>query len=369
MRDGNDEKIDLFLDCGAVSIYNKLVRKGGRTESGVHTGAYFKDRKHDDFSYIHTKEYQEYRDSYIEFIKKNKKHLTVYSNLDVINNAELTWENQKIMEGEGLSPIPVYHISNKPGDTKWLKKYIDKGYDYIALGGGYPNPPKETFTIYDRIWNDILTDDKGMPIVKVHGYAVTSLKTMLRYPWYSVDSTSWVMTARMGSIYIPKSKNGKYIYDIDPFKILVSNRSPRLCDSQWHIAHISRQNKELHKYILDYFDFKGFILGESDFKVVDDSYKPDKNERLMPNDVIKKWRMMGDKSNEIIKDKFNVLPSDGEKMVEIIKSPGLCNSYISRDEACIIYFTNLQNALPEWPTPFKLKKKTKSKGLFKVYKT
>ncbi|MHA1621626.1 MAG: hypothetical protein ACTSVO_05730, partial [Candidatus Heimdallarchaeaceae archaeon] len=44
-------------------------------------------------------------DSYIKHIKKFKDVLTLYANMDVIGDAEATWENQYKMEEAGLNPI------------------------------------------------------------------------------------------------------------------------------------------------------------------------------------------------------------------------------------------------------------------------
>ena len=107
----------------------------------------------------------------------------------MIGSPEGTWKNQMIMEKAGLKPLPCYHFGE---DTKWLQRYIDKGYDYIALGGMVGRPRPALLQWLDTIWSDYLTDSKGMPIVKIHGFGMTSLRLMLRYPWYSVDSTSWV---------------------------------------------------------------------------------------------------------------------------------------------------------------------------------
>ena len=71
-------------------------------------------------------------EDYIAFIKKHRKYINVYANLDVIGNPDATLNNQKIMEEAGLRPIPVFHYSEDP--EKYLKPLIKK-YDYIAVGG------------------------------------------------------------------------------------------------------------------------------------------------------------------------------------------------------------------------------------------
>ena len=174
-------KIDLFLDSGAFSAFTQKI------EIDIN--------------------------KYIQFIKKHKKYIDVYANLDVIGNAEATYRNQKIMEEKGLHPIPVFHATKEP--LLWLKKYVDEGYSYIAIGGmaGGDISVKQIYPVLDEVFNDILTDSKGIPKVKIHGFGLTSLKLMLRYPWYSVDSTSWIITGCLGSINVPCFESGKYVYN------------------------------------------------------------------------------------------------------------------------------------------------------------
>ena len=173
----------IFCDCGAPSLYNKLSRKqkGFKT-----TGATFAKRKLDDYSYTTTAEYNKYRDDYIAFIHKNKDKIDTYSNLDVINNPQLTFENQKIIEAAGLNPIPVWHLGNS---EKWLQKYVDE-YPHIAVGGIFPNPTSVIIDMLNKLFPKYILDKDGFPRLKVHGFGCTAITLMERYPWYSVDSAT-----------------------------------------------------------------------------------------------------------------------------------------------------------------------------------
>lgn len=287
------KKVELFLDSGAFSAESQKV--------------------HIDIN------------EYIDFIKEHEEVIDVYANLDVIGNAEATWKNQMIMEKAGLKPLPVFHYGE---DLKWLKKLLDKGYDYISLGGMVPISTKDLFHWLDDLFSNYLTDHSGMPIVKVHGFGLTVLRLMLRYPWYSVDSTSWVVTGRMGAIFIPKFRQGKWIYDEDSWKINVSNKSPDQKDAGKHITTMSPMEK---KILLDYIHSKGYKLGKSEYKWVHPEYELADNEKF----VLKK-------------------PEDkkAKREVEIIIEPGVSNKYQLRDEMNIIYFLDLEKSMPKWPWAF-----------------
>jgi hypothetical protein len=140
-------------------------------------------------------------DKYISFIYENKTAISVYAGLDVIGDSKKTWENQIIMERAGLHPLPTFHGGE---DVRWLKRYIDKGYEYICLGGIVGMNTTKLKTWLDPLFNKYLIDMNGMPRVKTHGFGIANIELILRYPWYSVDSHAWQLRgSRYGKIDIP----------------------------------------------------------------------------------------------------------------------------------------------------------------------
>lgn len=292
-----NKKVNLFLDSGAFSAYTQGIE-------------------------IDIQEY-------IKFIQTHINLIEVYANLDKIHltdknlSASQTWQNQMVMEKAGLKPLPVFHYGE---DEKWLKRYIGRGYEYIALGGMVKT--SNLISWLDHIWKTYLTDSSGIPIIKVHGFGLTSHLLMFRYPWYSVDSTSWVVTGRLGSIYIPRYRKGQWVYNENSWKISVSNQSPNLKDAGQHITTLTSVEKDL---FLRYIHEKGYKLGKSTFRKESQSYKLQENE---------KW------AEKKSKDK-------GEsRLVETIVEDGISNRYQLRDEMNIIYFLDLEKSMPKWPWPF-----------------
>lgn len=296
----------LFLDSGAPTLYHKYARK--KVDKGGYMGAYLKDRKHDDFSWLDNPEYLEYRDKYVEYIKKHESSLEVYTNLDIVNNPKATWDNQKYFESHGLKPMPVWHFGS---DYKWLLKYLDKGYEYIGIGGLVPNPYTTLRPALDEIFSKFLCDSRGMPVVKVHGFAATSIRLMCRYPWYSVDSASWVKYAAFGGIMVPQKVRGEYRYTIQPHKVNVSWRSPAQKSKD---LHINTLGKALHAHVTNYIREQGFELGESRFET---------NKKT-------------------------------GKIKEIVVTPGLSNRPHLRAFFNALYYIGLKNQLPKWPWAFKI---------------
>jgi hypothetical protein len=239
-------KIRLFMDSGAPTFYNSFSRKF----KGAMMGTSLKYRKYDNFDYVYSEEFQQYTQDYIDFLKKESSNFFVYANLDVINNAELTWQQQLLLEQNGLSPAPVFHISSP---EKYLKRYVDN-YEYIAIGGIAGSPKKELVPTLDYLFKKYIIDDKGKPRVKVHGLATTSLPLMQRYPWYSVDSASCMKYAIYGKIIIPNISFTNF------HTLKISDRNPNI---------LQTISPEVLKRILSLGEMYNCTLEElmSDFKM------------------------------------------------------------------------------------------------------
>ena len=140
--------------------------------------------------------------TYCGYIKKNHDMLALSSVLDSIGDAKGTYWNQKAMENllpRELWPAPCFHWGESP---EVLKYYVDN-YDYITIGGMVPISTAQLTVWLDYLWGQHLTHPDGTPKVKVHGFGLTSLPLMQRYPWYSVDSSSWIMFGNNGMVLLP----------------------------------------------------------------------------------------------------------------------------------------------------------------------
>lgn len=299
----------LMLDSGAHSLYK----------------AYTKKHHSNDFSFYESDEFWSYVDKYAEFIKKNIDVLSVYVNVDVIFNPELSWKVQKYLEDiHKLHPLPVFHSYE---DFKWLHKYIDN-YEYIGIGGIGQTVGRNTWikSMGDPIFNIICDTPNRLPRVKVHGFAIGSPELIVRYPFFSVDSASWVIYGKYGGIIVPKKRKGKYDYSIAPYLLKTSWRN-------WHInkegTHIDNVTSIQRVEFIRYFEERGFCLGESEYKSVPQGYQLKENEQWVDRK----------KRTEI----------------EIIIKSGLCNDYEQRDHLNLLYFLDMERQVPEYPWPWSTK--------------
>lgn len=180
----------------------------------------------------------------------------IYVNLDVIGDGKASYRNWWAMKRAGLNPLPIYHVAT---EEKWLRRYLEET-DSIGLGAIAKMTSSERMVSLDRIWSDYLIDKSNMPRVKVHGMGITSFPLMKRYPWYSVDSTSWLQFAIYGKMLIPHRRDGKWKYDKNPLIIGFSSRSPTRGEKGEHYENLAPAEREL---ILKYLKTEKISIGKS----------------------------------------------------------------------------------------------------------
>ena len=138
-------------------------------------------------------------EDYAEFIHTHKEKITVASSLDAIGDAEESYRLYKRMKELGCDVIPVFHGRE---DVSFLRRYLDEGATYIALGGMVPETNAYIGPWLDDLWSNVLTYPDGKPRVQVHAFGMTILQFIQKYPWRSVDSSSWSYGARFGAVLV-----------------------------------------------------------------------------------------------------------------------------------------------------------------------
>lgn len=147
-------------------------------------------------------------EDYIRFLQNFKDKLFAYVELDVKadknisfdKSVELTKEHQKIMEDNGLNPLPVYHANSQK--YSYLEELLEK-YDYIMIGG----MAGESFDLDAELNHIFSVNNKYRK--KLHGLGQTSIRVCLKYPFYSVDSTTWLIGGKNSEVLIFDIFNNK----------------------------------------------------------------------------------------------------------------------------------------------------------------
>ena len=278
----------LFMDSGAHTLINQAVKSGKKKRHGI------------DYSLYETKLFWDYVDEYAEFIKKHSKIIDLYPNVDVIRNPEKSWEVQQYLEKEhGLKPIPVVHYNTA---ISWVEHYLERDYKFLALGG----PIKRQGSIYhkwaDNAWNAICSGPGYLPLVKVHGFSVTTHKHICRYPWWSVDSVTWKKMAYYGQILVPQKRGGQFDFSIPNLVIFIdpNTKYTKREGVGRHYKHLVRTSR---KHVREWLDSIEVPFGKS--------------------------------------------RKDGSIIIA-----GVSNDEIVRRAATIKYYQHLAKSLPKWPWPF-----------------
>lgn len=172
---------------------------------------------------------------YVDYLRRNHDIIEVvdgipmFSVLDAIGDPLQTYRNQTAMEQLGCKPLPCFHYGE---DIRWLEHYMSK-YDYITIGGMVPIETKQLLYWLDWLWDKYLCDGSGRARIRVHGFGITRLVLMERYPWFSVDSSSWVQSSANGAIMVPKFGN-----------VFISQNSPSAKYAGRHIDTIPEFQKQ-----------------------------------------------------------------------------------------------------------------------------
>lgn len=197
-------KIDLILDSGAYSAWT-------RGDS------------------IDIKEY-------IKFAKACEEHVSAVVNLDTIPGvagrkrtpeeteaaARKSYENLQVMKDAGVAAMPVFHQGE---NQQHLLKLLEDGEPYIGI-----SPSGDQIKFNDdwlRECFDLCTNTKGEPIVKTHGFGVSSTRALMRYPWYSADSATWALKSGYGALLFPMvtSDRKSFNYQMQPSSVWITGQT------------------------------------------------------------------------------------------------------------------------------------------------
>lgn len=111
---------------------------------------------------------------------------------EIAKSAEQGWENMLYLEGLGLKVIHIFHQHEDFSVLERLRNHSD----YIGISPANDVSMEEKLAWLNKVFF-YLKDT-----TKCHGFAVTSHRQLFGYPFYSVDSSSWVMPARFGRVPI-----------------------------------------------------------------------------------------------------------------------------------------------------------------------
>lgn len=240
---GKGTPIPIMLDSGAWSFFadkSKILQDWP-----------------EDKPYWEAPQYVAYRDAYGEFLKAHGGMFDTCVNLDVIGNAEASLNNQQKLEQTGASILPVYHVGEP---VAVLRRYVER-YEYIGISG---LATLRDNSVYNRfataVFSVVCPAPTYMPRVKVHGFGIGVPSMILRYPFYSVDSTAYIMIAVNGMVFVPRRSPSGWRYDLDPLKLPVARKV-----AVGHYSTLSSQAREhVDEYLATVARYTAVELGDDE---------------------------------------------------------------------------------------------------------
>ena len=153
-------------------------------------------------------------DEYIKWLNDNCEEIYLAGQIDVIPGeygktptleqryiaAKETWENYLYMRERLINPDMIVYTFHLGEDYNFLKNALqDTTIKYIALGGTVGSNVKIKEQFFEKCFEIIKNSPN--PNVKVHAFGMTSVDLIQKFPFTSVDSTSWIMTGAVGNIF------------------------------------------------------------------------------------------------------------------------------------------------------------------------
>lgn len=165
----------------------------------------------------HTKGRELDVDEYIEYLNARQGCFEVIAQVDkipgefgkkktreqLLEAPELSWENYLYMRDRVIDYNNLTPIFHQGEDFKHLHRMLETTFDgehipYIGISPANDVSTKEKAKWFETVFRIIR--DSSNPNVKTHAFGMTSLDLLEQYPFYSADSTSWLMTSANGSI-------------------------------------------------------------------------------------------------------------------------------------------------------------------------
>jgi hypothetical protein len=200
--------------------------------------------------------------AFCDWATRWKESLSWVASLDVIGDAEASWNNYRYLRDRGVDAVPTIHYGEAP---ELISRYATEGIDFMGLGGmvGRKSEPQRLLRWTLSMFRYAR---KHHPDMRFHGWGVTHPGLVMNLPWFSVDSSGFSSAYRFGrlSLFNPsKAKtvgidlNGKDIwkhsdlvrgtYRVDPGKVAVSDRTTRRDLVRLSVASVQKMEEYLQR--------------------------------------------------------------------------------------------------------------------------
>lgn len=164
-----DRGVDLVVDSGAFTVANS----GGTVD----------------------------HDAYMEWLSEHRDIITFALSLDVIGDHVASRVNHEVAEdriGDLVDMVPTYHLGSPMRELERLCK----AYPLVSIGGAVPfaRQARQLHKTLRQIHRTAA--EHG---AKLHGLGMTGNSVIHGFPWFSLDSSSWLTPVRFPSLSLADS--------------------------------------------------------------------------------------------------------------------------------------------------------------------
>lgn len=159
-------------------------------------------------------------DEYINYVNSIDEHIHCFAQVDhipgkfrqpktkeeLLEAPKLSWDNYLYMKDKVKSKHKLLPIFHQGEGWQWLENMLeftdeDGHIQYIGI-----SPANDVSTTVKEVFIEkcfSIIGKSSNPNVKTHAFGMTSLPLLEKYPFYSADSTGWIMVGAMGNIMTP----------------------------------------------------------------------------------------------------------------------------------------------------------------------
>jgi hypothetical protein len=164
------------------------------------------------------------------------------------------WRQDYERQGLGASVIRVFHSND--GWARWEEMVAESPARYVGIEGLRPNKPMLPYLKFIEY-----AYKRGC---RVHGFAMVKKKILTRFPFYSVDSSSWTCPYRWGKIPTFNERNAELNFlGIDDPKALIPRRIRAVgrAKESWLgvLEKAERQMLTLESYLTEFWRRRGVV--------------------------------------------------------------------------------------------------------------
>lgn len=171
-----DNETMFLIDSGAFTVWTK--------------GQQIDVKEYGDFLEQLKKDYPKINFKFINLDVIPGKYGVKPTQKDIDESAQKGWDNFMYLKSRGLDVIHIFHQFE---DEKWLRK-LAKESDYIGISPANDRSIKSRVTWLRWVFSIIGTS------VKTHGFGITAKSALQAVPFYSSDSSTWIVGVRWGQI-------------------------------------------------------------------------------------------------------------------------------------------------------------------------